>query len=210
LAIGGALLGWLTVLDSGGCAADTPSVFSRAYHVSSSSMEPALIEGDWLWVERRYYCGREPDRGDLAVLALSSHPATVLIKRVIGLPGDRVQLQQGQLYLNGEPVRRDWLESTIHAAESGEAAQRTRFAETLPNGTRYTIEVADPDAPLENTEEITVPEGRYFVLGDNRDHSEDSRTPDFGVVSGGSIADRPVLVLWSGDRSRIGLDLSAR
>src|SRR5262249_33668934 len=126
LAIGATVAGWLTVGDSGGCAADAPSVFSRAYRVSSRSMAPALIEGDWLSVERRYYCGREPDGGDLAVLGLPSHPGTVFSKRVIGLPGDRVQIQHGQLYLNGEPVRQDWLESTIHAAESGEAAQRTR------------------------------------------------------------------------------------
>lgn len=210
LAIGAALLGWLTVGDSGGCTADTPAVFSRAYHLSSSSMEPALMQGDWLWAERRYYCGREPERGDLAVLTLPSRPGTVFIERVIALPGDRVQLQQGELYLNGEPVRRDWLESTIHAGESGDVDQRTRFTETLPNGTRYTIEVADPDAPLENTDETTVPEGRYFVLGDNRDHSEDSRAPEFGLVPRASIADRPVLVLWSDDRSRTGLALGAR
>ncbi|MGH7122782.1 MAG: signal peptidase I [Stellaceae bacterium] len=204
-----AVAGWLRVGDSSGCTAETPAVFSHLYHITSATMEPTIEEGDWLWAERRYYCGRTPERGDLALLALPSHPGTVFVKRVIGLPGDRVQLQQGQLYLNGEPIRRDWLESTIHTGETGAAAQRTGFAETLPNETRYTIEVADPDAALENTGEITVPEGRYFVLGDNRDHSEDSRTADFGLVPRGSIADRPARVLWSSDRSRIGLKLGA-
>ncbi len=202
-----AFMGWLTLGDSSGCAPETPAVFSRAYHVSSATMEPAIEEGEWVWAERRYYCGRDPERGDLAVLALPSHPGTVFIKRVIGLPGDRVQLQQGQLYLNGEPIKRDWLESTIHASETGEPTRRTRFMETLPNETRYAVEVADPDGPLENTGEITVPAGQYFVLGDNRDHSDDSRAADFGLVPRGSIADRPVLVLWSGDWSRVGLRL---
>jgi signal peptidase I len=202
-------LAWIAVGDSSGCAAETPAVFSRLYHISSNTMEPGIEQGDWLWAERRYYFTRDPERGDVAVLALPSYPSTVFVTRVIGLPGDRVQLQKGELFLNGEPVRRDWLESTIHAGETGEAAQRTRFMERLPTGTGYAVEVADPDAPLENTGKTTVPEGRYFVLGDNRDHSEDSRAADFGLVPRGAIADRPIRVLWSGDRSRIGLRLGA-
>ncbi|HXP75295.1 MAG TPA: signal peptidase I [Stellaceae bacterium] len=205
-----ASIGWLTVGDSGGCAAETPAVFSRIYHISSATMEPTVQQGDWLWAERRYYCTRDPERGDLAALALASRPETVFVKRVIGLPGDRVQLKQARLYLNGEPVRRDWLESAIHADEAGEASQRARFMETLPNEAHYAVEVADPEAPLENTEEVTVPAGQYFVLGDNRGHSEDSRAPAFGLVPRASIADRPALVLWSGDKSRIGVRLGAR
>ena len=201
-------LTWFTVGDSSGCAAETPAVFARLYHISSTGMEPAIERGDWLWAERRTYCSRDPERGDIAVLALPSRPGIALVKRVIGLPGDRVQLQKGQLYLNGAPVRRDWLESAIHADETGEAAQRSRFVETLPNGASYTVEVSDPEGPLENTGEVTVPDGRYFVLGDDRDHSEDSRAADIGLVPRASIADRPVRVLWSSDRSRIGLALA--
>jgi len=209
VAVIAAAAAWLTLGDSIGCTAGTPAMFSRLYHISSATMEPAIQAGDWIWARRRYYCGHDPARGDVAVLALPSHPGRVFVKRVIGLPGDRVQLQQGQLYLNGEPVHRDWLESSMHAGETGETTQRTRFTETLPNGVRYTVDVADPDAPIENTGEITVPEGRYFVLGDNRDRSEDSRAADFGPVPRGSIADRPVRVLWSGDTSRIWLRLGA-
>src|SRR5215470_3146655 len=162
LSVAAASVAWLT-LDSGGCATDTPAVFSHVYRISSGTMEPTIEAGDWLWVERRAYCRRDPERGDLVVLALAAHPGTVFVKRVIGLPGDRVQLKQAQLYLNGEPVRRDWIESAIHAGEAGEATQRARFIETLPNEARYVVEVADPEAPLENTEEIMVPEGQYFV-----------------------------------------------
>jgi signal peptidase I len=209
-AILAAALGWLTVGDSSGCAADTPAVFSRIYHISSATMEPTIEQGDWLWAERRYYCTRDPEHGDLVVLALATHPGTVFVKRVIGLPGDRVQLKEAQLYLNGEPARHDWMESTIHTGETGEASQRSRFMETLPNKASYAVEVADPDGPLENTDEVTVPEGRYFVLGDNRDRSEDSRTvPEFGLIPRSAIADRPWLVLWGVDKGRIGLRLGA-
>jgi signal peptidase I len=209
LSAGAAAVGWLTVGDAAGCAADAPALFSHVYRISSATMAPTIEPGDWLWAERRYYCARDPERGELVVLALASHPGSVFVKRVIGLPGDRVQLKQGQIYLNGEPVRRDWIESAIAEGESGEATRRALFMETLPNETRYAVEIADPEAPIENTEEIAVPAGQYFVLGDNRDHSLDSRTaPEFGLVPRGSIADRPRLVIWSADKSRISLRLS--
>jgi signal peptidase I len=197
-------LGWLTIGDSSGCAADAPAVFSRTYRISSASMAPTIQEGDWLWAERRYYCTHEPRRGDLAILAMPKTPQAVFVKRIIGLPGDRVQLQQAQLSINGEPVARDWVESAIHADASGESRQRTRFMETFPDHARYAVEVADPNAPAENTGEITVPAGQYFVLGDNRDQSMDSRTGDFGLVPRGFIADRPVRVLWASELGRIG------
>jgi len=207
LAVAAAILGWLTIGDSHGCAADAPRVFSRTYHISSVSMAPTIQQGDWLWAKRRYYCTHDPRRGDLTILAMPRDPQAVFVRRIIGLPGDRVQLQQGQLSINGEPVTRDWVESTIHADASGESRQRTRFMETFPNRERYAVEVADPNAPAENTGEITVPASHYFVLGDNRDQSMDSRMGDFGLVPRGFIADRPVMVLWSSDLGRIGTRL---
>jgi len=207
LALAAAVLGWLTIGDSSGCAAVAPAVFSRTYHISSASMAPAIREGDWVWAERRYFCTREPRRGDLAILAMPGDPRAIFVRRIIGLPGDRVQLQQAQLTINGEPVARDWVESTIHADASGDSQQRTRFMETLPDHERYMVEIANPDAPAENTGEITVPAGQYFILGDNRDQSMDSRMGEFGLVPRGFIADRPVMVLWSGDLGRIGTRL---
>jgi signal peptidase I len=209
LSVIAASIGWVTLGDTGGCSAEMPSVFSRLYHISSEAMQPEIEPGDWIWAERRFYCLQAPARGDLAVLAVPSRPETIFVERVIGLPGDRVQLQQGQLYLNGEPVRRDWVESAIHTGEGGDTSQRTRYMEMLPGERRYAIDVADPEGPLENTGEVTVPDGQYFVLGDNRDRSEDSRSAGFGLVPRGAIADRPAMVLWSGDRNRIGLRLDA-
>jgi signal peptidase I len=153
-----AFVGWLT-LDARGCATDTPAVFSRIYHISSATMEPTILQGDWLWSQRRYYCSRDPERGDLVVLALATHPGTVFVKRVIGLPGDRVQLKEAQLYLNDEPVRRDWMESTIHAGETGEASQRSRFTETLPNEASYAVEVVDPMARSRTPTKSRCPRG---------------------------------------------------
>jgi signal peptidase I len=210
LAVAAAALGWLTIGDTNGCTDGAPSLFSRIYHISSASMAPAIQEGDWLWAERRYYCTHEPRRGDLAIFSMPKTPQAIFVERIVGLPGDRVQLKQAQLYINGEPIARDWVESTIHTDASGESRQRTRFVETFPEHDRYAVEVADIDAPAENTEEITVPAGQYFVLGDNRDQSLDSRMGDFGLVPRGFIADRPALVAWSSDLDRVGLGLGAR
>jgi len=209
LAVTVAALGWLTVGDTNGCAVDAPSVFSPTYHISSASMAPVIQEGDWLWAERRYYCTHEPQRGDLAIFSMPKTPQAIFVKRIVGLPGDRVQVKQAELYINGEPIARDWVESTIHTDASGESRQLTRFMETFPDHDRYAVEVAAIDAQAENTEEITVPAGQYFVLGDNRDQSLDSRMSDFGLVPRGFIADRPMLVPWSSDLGRIGTRLGA-
>lgn len=194
--------------DQRGCGAETPAVFSRLYTISSESMSPSILKGDWVWSQRRYFCDHDPRRGDLAVLVLPNAPRTVFVKRIVGLPGDRVQLKLAQLYINGEPVTHQWIESAIHAEASGEAQGRSRFTESFPDGPRYVVEIADQEGPLENTAEIAVPDGAYFVLGDNRDKSDDSRqSQTFGLVPRASIVDRPVRILWGADWNRLGLRL---
>jgi signal peptidase I len=202
-----ALAVW-TFSDQRGCSAETPALFTRLYAITSDSMAPAILTGDRVWAERRYYCDHDPRRGDLAVLVLPNEPRTVFVKRIVGLPGDRVQLKLAQLYINGEPVAHDWMESAIHAAESGEAQGQAHFSESFSGGPRYVVEIADQEGPLENTDEINVPDGAYFVLGDNRDKSDDSRA--FGPVPRASIVDRPVRVLWGADWDRLGLPIDGR
>jgi signal peptidase I len=168
-------------------------------------MVPTILKGDWVWSQRRFFCDHDPGRGDLAVLTLPNEGRAVFVKRIIGLPGDRVQLKAARLYINGEPVAHEWMDSAIHAEEGGEAQGVSHFIESFPNGPRYTVEIADPEGPLENTEEITVPDGSYLVMGDNRDKSDDSRrSQTFGLIPRELIVDRPTIVIWGETWDRVG------
>jgi signal peptidase I len=160
----------------------------QPFNTPSRSMEPTLLQGDYFFASKFAYgysrfslplalplfSGRlfaaEPKRGDVVVFALPREPQTVYVKRIIGLPGDRVQLVGGRLYINGEVVLRKAL--TVATAEGDVPT----YEETLPGGVTHLIEEEYGDAAvLDNTEVFNVPAGSYFVLGDNRDNSIDSR-----------------------------------
>ena len=114
------------------------------------------------------------------------------VKRVVGLPGDRIQMIQGQLYLNGTPVKRECLADLI---EDGWPAKHWR--ETLPNGASYeTLDLTD-NGFFDNTQIYTVPPGAYFVLGDNRDNSQDSRVAVHGFVPFDNLVGRVETIFWS-------------
>jgi signal peptidase I len=207
LSVTAALALW-AYFDRRGCNAETPAIFSRFYTIESVSMAPTILKGDLIWPQRRYFCDHDPRRGDLAVLMVPTESRAVFVKRIIGLPGDRVQLKAAVPYIDGEPVAREWMDSAIHAEDGGEAQGVSHFIESFPNGPRYTVEIADPEGPLENTEEITVPDGAYFVMGDNRDKSDDSRqSQTFGLVPRALIVDRPIRLLWGADWNRVALKL---
>jgi signal peptidase I len=192
----------------GGCAPGVPRVFSHIYGWPSGSMRPTLVSSDIFLVETSYFCRNDPRRGDLAAFLRPTVNSPVLIKRIVGLPGDRVQLKEGRVYINGEPVAQEWLESGIGIDEMGREVRRARFLESFPDGARYSVEITDLESKLENTAEVTVPEGSYFVLGDARDNSLDSRmTGDFGFIPRALIVDRPAFIVWSSDWDRIGLRL---
>ena len=169
------------------------------FNIPSASMEPTLHVGDFLFVSKYSYGyssvgslyglesftgrigGSAPERGDIIVFKLPRDHTTDYIKRLIGLPGDTVQMRHGILYINGKAVDRDRLEHPV--TDSGEEAppQATDYIEHLPGGVNHIIRKMGDDQPLDDTEVFVVPPHKYFFMGDNRDNSSDSRAPGSGV-----------------------------
>jgi signal peptidase I len=162
------------------------------FNIPSGSMIPTLLVGDYLFVSKYSYgysrfsfpfspplfSGRVfsslPTRGDIVVFKLPRDNSTDYIKRVIGLPGDTVQMKEGQLYINGKEVERQPA-GEYEAEGDGPRMLLHRYMETLPNGVSHYILKSSDDGPLDNTQEYRVPEGYVFAMGDNRDNSLDSR-----------------------------------
>ena len=195
------------------------TAIAQPFIVPSASMEPTLLVGDELLASKFTYgyskfslplgvlpapegrwLGRPPRRGDVVVFRLPRDPAETYVKRVIGLPGDRVQMLHGQLYLNGALVPRR-PDGVVRLTEDGHAVQYTRWIESLPGGCQHPILTLDPNEPLNDTPEFTVPPGDYFMMGDNRDNSLDSRVPEdaggVGFVPAENLVGRAERVLFS-------------
>jgi signal peptidase I len=144
--------------------------------------------------------GAAPKRGDLVVFR-SQSTKQYQVERLIGLPGDKVQVQRGALYINGAAVKRDRLAPIPFQEADGETVDIPAWRETLPGGKRYVMFDRDDEGRLDNTERFDVPPGNYFVLGDDRDNSADSRTPEMGFVPADSLVGRVSLVALSWDPS---------
>ena len=163
------------------------------FNIPSSSMVPTLLIGDYLFVSKSAYGygkysfpgnlvpveGRiwegEPERGDVIVFRPPGDPETDFIKRLIGLPGDRVQMREGRLYINDVMVERAQTGTAEDTDSYMTTVPVTVYTETLPNGVTHTIQEISDDQPLDNTAEYVVPSGHFFMMGDNRDRSADSR-----------------------------------
>ena len=172
------------------------------YDIPSLSMVPTIRRGDYLFALANVYKDQVPPRGQIVVFKYPPDGETDYIKRVIGLPGDRIQLRAGRLYLNDQLVPR---EPAPDADVGDDNSHLTIYRETLPDGASYLIAETSDDEPLDNTEAFTVPDGDVFMLGDNRDHSSDSRvTNAVGYVPLALLRDKPLLVYWSKDLGRIG------
>jgi len=190
----------------------------QPFTIPSASMEPNLYEGDYIVVSKWTYgyskhaipyspalfegriMDNAPERGDIAVFKLPSDNKTDYIKRVIGVPGDRVQMINNVLHINGEPVENVVVTGEQVADMFSDGQTVTTLRETLPGGRSYQIQDFGPNYSLDNTPVFEVPEGYYFMMGDNRDNSIDSREQSamgVGLVPAENLIGKAEMILFS-------------
>ena len=187
------------------------------FNIPSGSMMPTLLIGDYLFVSKYAYgysrhsfplsfppfegriFGSVPARGDVAVFKLPSDGRTDYIKRIMGLPGDHLRMDQGTLIINGEPVER--IPDGIFVDPDLGNAEVPIFEEVLADGREYQTLDMLTRGPLDTTPEFVVPEGHVFAMGDNRDNSQDSRTRQVGFVPIENLVGRAELIFFSKERT---------
>lgn len=175
---------------------------ARSYSIPSTSMAPNMVLGDIVIADAKAYRNADPERGDVVVFRLPRDPAIDYTKRVVGLPGERVQMVDGVLHINGAAVPQE----KVGEVTSTEYGSATRYKETLPGGASHIIQHVESNQISRNTQEYVIPENHYFVLGDNRDNSNDSRhQTGVGFVPRENIYAHIGGVIWSKDWSRMGL-----
>jgi signal peptidase I len=162
----------------------------QPFSIPTGSMQSTLMIGDYFVASKFAYgygkysfivplpfngrlFGSAPKQGDVAVFHNISNED--YIKRVIGLPGDRIQMKQGRLWINGTMVERELVGEAVDRDSRSQNVPVQVYRETLPSGVTHTIQEISDDQFLDNTAEYVVPEGHYFMMGDNRDRSQDSR-----------------------------------
>ncbi|TGV56321.1 signal peptidase I [bacterium M00.F.Ca.ET.141.01.1.1] len=195
------------------------SFLFQPFSMPSGSMVPTLVKGDDFFVSKFAYgygrysvplgllpidgrvFGAEPRRGDIAVFRLTSDPSIDYVKRIIGLPGDRVQMVEGVLHINGVAVKLE----DVGGYSSDEVHSAKLQRETLPDGISYLLIDLTDNSVGDNTREFVVPAGEYFAMGDNRDNSNDSRF-QMGFVPYENLVGKAVRLFWNSK----GIDYSTR
>jgi len=185
----------------------------QPFNIPSGSMENTLLVGDYLFVSKFSYgyshyslpfspplfSGRvwsaAPQRGDVVVFRFPKDDSIDYIKRVVGLPGDRIQVMKEVLYINDVPVKRERIDDVVETDDFGRTEQVKRWQETLPNNVTYVTLERVPQH-LQDTAVFEVPAGHYFMMGDNRDNSSDSRA-DVGYVPFENIIGRAQVIFFS-------------
>ena len=188
------------------------------FNIPSSSMEPTLLVGDYLFVSKLSYgysrhslpfglplfSGRilfsEPEPGDVAVFAYPGDNKTDYIKRIVGLPGGKIEVRDGILYINDVATKRELLTASEVAEIGYENPMGFLYYETLPNGRRHLIREISDSKPLDTWGPEVVPEGHFFAMGDNRDNSLDSRA-DVGYVPFENLVGRAEVLFFSHEGS---------
>ena len=210
-----------TVIYAGLIAIVIRTFFFQPFNIPSASMENTLLVGDYLFVEKfsygysRYtfpfggwpfgdkmsgrYFAHEPTRGDVIVFKVPQDNSTDFIKRLIGMPGDTIQMKQGVLFINGKVVPKKRVADYIETVD-GYEHHVPQYEETLPEGKTYRVLDRDPDGALDTTEEFHVPAGHYFMMGDNRDNSDDSRAA-VGYVPAENLEGKAEIRFFSTDGS---------
>ncbi|MBQ4874722.1 MAG: signal peptidase I [Rickettsiaceae bacterium H1] len=199
------------------------SFLYEPFHIPSGSMKGTLMIGDYIFVskysygfsrysfpfgipvlgkeDRKFYT--EPKRGDIIVFRKPNDTGTNYVKRLIGLPGDKVQLKHGALYINDKPVPREKIKDFTETDYLGNTTKTAQYVETLENGLKYKTLDQVPDSITDNTQVYSVPKDHFFVLGDNRDNSFDSRfLNDVGFIPKNNLVGKAQLVVFSVSRNK--------
>ncbi len=207
-----------TVIYAGLIALGVRTFAYEPFNIPSSSMLPTLLVGDYLFVSKLSYGysrhsfpfsmslfgGRlfftEPERGDVMVFKLPKDNKTDYIKRIVGLPGDRIQVRGGILHINGKRLKRQRVGR--YRSENGMDRNLTLYLETLPNGRVHPILERTDNGEFDNTLVYKVPPGHYFAMGDNRDNSLDSRAlNNVGYIPRVNLVGRADVLFFSSNGS---------
>ena len=196
------------------------SFLFQPFYIPSSSMEPNLLIGDRLFVSKYSYgysrhslpfspkifnkriLENKPKRGDIIVFKTPADNRTDYIKRLIGLPGDTIQIIDKDLYLNNEKIKRVKIKNISNINCGNEIIDVTFFKETLPNTKSY-VTVYRNDGTMINTDKFVVPDNHYFFMGDNRDCSKDSRfLSSVGYVNFNNLVGKAQIIFFSNDKKK--------